>query len=68
LNLNDPKTVDALQARAAKLLSNIGPDAVLAPPAAVAVAVSTDPAAADQPTAAAIVAAAKNPPTSEAAS
>jgi hypothetical protein len=36
LNINDPKTVEALQARAAKALSTIGPDAVLAAtPAAV---------------------------------
>ena len=30
LDINDPKTVEALQARAAKALSTIGPDAVLA--------------------------------------
>jgi hypothetical protein len=34
LDVNDPKTVQALQARAAKALSAVGPDAVLAPTAA----------------------------------
>jgi len=43
LDASDPKVVETLQARATKLLSNIGPDAVLAPaavPAAPAPAAS----------------------------
>ena len=38
---NDPKAIEALQARAAKVLSNIGPDAVLAPTAAAIPSVAT---------------------------
>lgn len=65
-DINDPKIVDALQARAAKLLSNIGPDAVLpAAPVVVVTAPAAAPAAAAQIVADAVP---KNPPTTEAAS
>ena len=44
LDINDPKTVEALQARAAKALHAIGPDAVLAPtPTAVVNVKGGDP-------------------------
>jgi hypothetical protein len=52
VDLNDPKVVEALQARAAAALSAIGPDAVLAPhvvPAAPVAAVAAPAAAVSPP-------------------